>query len=126
MIPISFNEELEGELQSFNLFVEKKNSINIIWDFILVSFRFFGKPEGLSKCYYSEFKRLDKFFVENSTLPMADSEIIVDIFKYCVNINTNLLKQRDIDILPNTATTTREDTDVAMQETLPARVSDQL
>ena len=57
---------------------------------------------------------------------MADSEIIVDMYKYCVNINANLLKQRDIEILPNTATTTREDTGVVMQKTLPARVSDQL
>ena len=79
----------------------------LLWVFILVSFRFFGEPEGLAKCYYAKFKRLDKFFVENSTLPKADSEIIVDILKYCVNINTNLLKQRDIDILPTTATTTR-------------------
>ena len=65
LIPIAFNEELEGELQSFNLFAEKKNSINIIWDFILVSFRFFGEPEGLAKCYYVEFNSLDKFFISS-------------------------------------------------------------
>ena len=78
LIPIAFNEDLEGEIQTFNIFIEKANSIDIIWDFILISFRFFGEPEGIAKCYYAEFKRLDKFFMENSTLPMADSEIIVD------------------------------------------------
>jgi hypothetical protein len=53
LIPIAFNEELEREMQSFNIFGEKKNSINIIWDFILISFRFFGEPEGLAKGYYA-------------------------------------------------------------------------
>ena len=62
LIPIAFNEELEGEIQTFSLFIEKANSINIIWDFILISFRFFGEPEGIAKYYYAEFKRLDKFF----------------------------------------------------------------
>ena len=37
---------------------------------------------------------------------MADSEKMVDIFKYSVNMNTNLLKQRNIDILVTTAITT--------------------
>ena len=64
--------------------------------------------------------------MENSTLPMADSEIIVDIFKYCVNINANLLKERDIEINPTDDTTNRVDTDVVMQEIIPLRVSDQL
>ena len=61
LIPITFNEELEGETQTSSLFIERKNFINIIWDFILLSFRFFSEPEGLAKCYYAEFKRLDKF-----------------------------------------------------------------
>ena len=64
--------------------------------------------------------------MENSTLPMADSEIIVDIFKYCVNINANLLKKRDIEINPTDDTTNRVDTDVVMQEIIPLRVLDQL
>ena len=51
LIPIAFNEEMKGELQTFSLFVERVNSINTIWDFILVSFRCFGEPEGLAKCY---------------------------------------------------------------------------
>ena len=69
LIPIAFNEELEGEIQTFSLFVEKANSINIIWDFILISFRFFGEPEGIAKCYYAEFKRLDKFFYGKFNYP---------------------------------------------------------
>ena len=59
------------------------------------------------------------FFVENSTLPVADSEIIVDIFKYCVNINANLLKERDIEIGPIVAATNHVVTDIVMQETAP-------
>ena len=126
LIPIAFNEELEGELQTFSLFIEKEKSLNIIWEFILVSFRFFGEPEGIANCYFAEFKRLDKFFVENSTLPMVESETIVDIFKYWVNINANLHKQRDIEFHAIDATTSRIDTDVDMQEALHPRVSDQL
>ena len=68
----------------------------------------------------------EKFFSEHSTLLVADSEIIVDIFKYCVNINANLLKQRDIEIVATDATTNCENTDVVMQEMLPPRVLDQL
>ena len=50
---------------------------------------------------------------------MADSEIIVDIFKYCVKINANLLKERDIEINPTADTTNSVDTDVVMQENVP-------
>ena len=57
---------------------------------------------------------------------MADCEIIVDIFNYCVKINANLLKERDIEINPTVDTTNRVDTDVVMQENVPLRVSDQL
>ena len=48
---------------------------------MLISFRFYGEPGGIQKWYFSEFKRLDKFFVENSTLPVADSELVMDIFQ---------------------------------------------
>ena len=61
LIPLAFNDNLEGEAQTFSLFVEKDNSLQIIWEFILASFRFFGEPEGISKCYYAEYIRLDKF-----------------------------------------------------------------
>ena len=57
---------------------------------------------------------------------MADSKIIVDIFNYCVKINANLLKERDIEINPTVDTTNHVDTDVVMQENVPLRVSDQL
>ena len=50
---------------------------------------------------------------------MADSEIIVDIFNYCVKINANLLKERDIEINPTVDTSNRMDTDVVMQENAP-------
>ena len=50
---------------------------------------------------------------------MADSEIIVDIFKYCMHINTNLLKERDIEINPTFDTTSCMDADVVMQENVP-------
>ena len=49
LTPIAFNEELEGELQTFSLFIEKEKSLNII----LASFRFFGEPEGITKCYFA-------------------------------------------------------------------------
>ena len=39
-IPIAFNEDLESEVQISSLLVETPNSINIIWGFILISFRF--------------------------------------------------------------------------------------
>ena len=80
------------------LFVEIPNSIDITWDFILISFIFYGEPKRLHKCYFAEYKRLDKFFVENSTLQVADSELIIDKFWFCVNFNENLLGQRDIEI----------------------------
>ena len=68
------------------------------------------------KCYFAEYKRLDKFFVENSTLAVADSELIIDIFKRCVNINKNRLERRDITILNTDLTTARIDADVVVQE----------
>ena len=61
LIPIAFNDELDKDVQLNNLFMDTKNSINIIWDFILISFRFYGEPEGIFGCYFEEFKRLDKF-----------------------------------------------------------------
>ena len=57
---------------------------------------------------------------------MADSELIIDIFKYCVNINNNLLGCRDIEISNDDSTTSRIDTDVVMQESALPRVSETL
>ena len=53
---------------------------------------------------------------------MAESEVIIDI----VNINSNLLNQRDIEIQTTEATTNHIDTDVVMQEPLLPRVTGQL
>jgi hypothetical protein len=58
--------------------------------------------------------KFEHYCFGNSTLPMADSEIIVDIFNYCVEINANLLKERDIEINPTFDTTNRVDADVVM------------
>ena len=124
LIPLAFNDNLEGEAQTFSLFVEKDNSLQIIWEFILASFRFFGEPEGISKCCYAEFIHLDKFFMENSTLPMADSEIIVDIFKFCINANVNLHEFRSIELTQANSNTDRQDTDAVMEESYILRVSD--
>ena len=126
LIPIAFNDELEKDVQHNNLFMNTKDSINIIWDFILISFRFYGEPEGIFGCYFEEFKRLDKFYLEHSTLPLAESEVITDVFRYCVNINDNLLGQRDIDIGTTAIDTLRGDTDVIMEETVIPRVTGQL
>ena len=54
---------------------------------------------------------------------MADSELIIDIYKHCVNINKNLLEKKDITILNTDLTTARIDTDVVMQESVLPRVS---
>ena len=43
------------------------------------------------------FQRLDKYYVERSTLLIEDYESIIDIFRYCVNKNENLLKCRNIE-----------------------------
>ena len=126
LIPIAFNDELEKDVQHNNLFMNTKDSINIIWDFILISFRFYGEPEGIFRCYFEEFKRLDKFYLEHSTLPLAESEVITDVFRYCVNINDNLLGQRDIDIGTTAIDTLRGNTDVIMEETVIPRVTGQL
>ena len=64
LIPIAYNEELDKDVQLNKLFVNTKDSINIIWDFILISSRFYGEPEGLFECYSDKFKRLDKYFLE--------------------------------------------------------------
>ena len=126
LIPVAFNDELEKEVQHNCLFVNTRDSINIIWDFILISFRFNGESVGIYSCYFEEFKRLDKFFSEHSTLPLAESEVIVDLFRYCVNINNNLLGQRDIDIGTTAIDALRGDTDVVMEETVLPRVTGQL
>ena len=83
----------------------------MIWDFILVSFRFFGEPEGIAKCYYAEFKRLDKFFVENSTLPWLTVKRLL-IFSNIVSTLARIFyNKRGINMIETDATTSRQDTD---------------
>ena len=60
--------------------------------------------------------------LHNATLPGADSELIIVIFRYFVNINFNLLGKRDLESTTTDATTTRMDMDVIMQELLLSRV----
>ena len=126
LIPIAFDDDLEANEQVTKMLIDFKTALNIIWDFIIISFRFYGEPEGLYSCYTSEFKRLDKFFVENSTLPLADSEAIIDIFKHCVNINENLRGQRNIEITTTDSNVHRSNTHVVMQETVLPSVTGQI
>ena len=64
--------------------------------------------------------------MEHSTLPLAESEVIVDIFKYYININDNLLGQRNIEIGTDAIDTLRGDMDVIMEETLVPIVTDRI
>ena len=49
LIPIAFDDDMETQAQIHGLFIERVNSINKIWDFIVISFRHFGVPTGLHK-----------------------------------------------------------------------------
>ena len=112
---------METQAQIHGLFIERVNSINKIWDFVVISFRHFGVPTGLHKSMYDEFQRSDNFYVEHSTLPINEFENIIDVFRHCVNKNENLLGQRRIEYqLPDT-TTNLQDTDVVMDDSLVQR-----
>ena len=82
--PIAFDDDLEIQVQINGLFTQKVNALSTIWDLILLSFRFFGEPVVLHKSLYDMFLRVDKYFVEHSTLLIEDYEVIIDIFRYCV------------------------------------------
>ena len=68
LIPIAFDDDLETNVQVTKMLIDNKLSLILFWDFIIIFFRFFGEPEGLYTCYYSEFKRLDKFFLWKTLL----------------------------------------------------------
>ena len=68
-IPIAFNEELEGELKTLSLFIERAQSIKIIWDFILASFRFFGESEGIPKKLLRRVEKTGHVFCEKLSTP---------------------------------------------------------
>ena len=106
----------EGFLEKFEINFQSISFGILIWSLLDSTVN--------QKCYFAEYKRLDKFFVENSTLAVADSEIVIDIFKHCVSINLNLLERRDLTILNTDLTTARIDTDVVMQESVLPRVSE--
>ena len=93
---------MESGVLISSLFLEIQDSINIIWDFILISFRLFGEPDRIHKCYFAEFKRQDR---------------------YWVNIKDNLLGHRGIEISKIDWMTFCIVMDVVMQESLLARVS---
>ena len=39
LIPIAFDDDMETRAQIHGLFIERVNSINKIWDFVVISFR---------------------------------------------------------------------------------------
>ena len=97
LIPIAFDDDLEIAVQPNGLFMENKNALSTIWDFILILFRFYGEPVGLHKYLYDIFPRLDSYYLEHATLLVEDYENIIDIFRFCINKNDNLLRSRKIE-----------------------------
>ena len=96
LIPIAFDDDLDIQVQLNGLFADKANALRTMWDFIVISFRFFGELVGLHRYCYDIFQRLDKYFVQHSTLLIEDYEAIIDIFRFCVNKNENRLGSRNI------------------------------
>ena len=92
-----------------------------IWDFIILSFRHFGAPTGIHSSLFEDFDRLDKFYIEHSTLPVEEYEIIIDIFRHCVNRNENLHGHRHIEYPTPDITPNPTDTDVIMDDSLVQR-----
>ena len=92
-----------------------------IWDFVILSFRHFGAPTGIHSSLFEEFQRLDNFYIEHSTLPVEEYEIIIDIFRHCVNRNENLNMHRHIEYPTPDITPNPVDTDVIMDDALVQR-----
>ena len=61
LIPIAFDDDLETQVQENSLFVDKENSLSTIWDFFLISFRYYGSPVGLHKTTHDAFLELDSY-----------------------------------------------------------------
>ena len=59
LIPIAFNDDLELATQVNGLFTDQDDSLRTIWEFVLLSYRYNGIPEGLHKITYDGFLRLD-------------------------------------------------------------------
>ena len=93
LIPIAF-DDLATSAQVNGLFTDKDNSINTIWDFIVISFRFFGVQTGLHKAIMTNLKDWISFFVEHSTLPVAEYETIIKILDI-VSAKTKIFWEAD-------------------------------
>ena len=52
---------------------------------------------GLHKWLYAIFLRLDSYYLEHATLLVEDYENIIDIFRFWINKNDNLLRSRKIE-----------------------------
>ena len=121
LIPIAFDDDLDIQAQINGLFTEKDSALSTIWDFILISFRFYGEPVGLHKCLYDMFLRLDGYYLEHATLLIEDYENIIGICRYCVNKNENLLRSRNIEQSKPDDSSDSPYMDVVMEETIVPR-----
>ena len=82
LIPIAFNDDLEIATQINGLFIEQEDSLRTIWDFVLLSYRYNGIPDGLHKITHDAFLRLDSYYLEHASLLIEDYESIIDSFLF--------------------------------------------
>ena len=126
LIPIAFDIDMETQTQLNSLFVDKENALSTIWEFILISFRYYGSPGGLHKTTHDDFLRLDSYYLEHATLLIESSEQIIDIFIYCVNRNDNLREARRLEQSTPVDNSNQPDMDVTMDDTnVPGALSAQ-
>ena len=126
LIPIAFDIDLDTQIQVNNLFVDQENSLSTIWDFIIISFRYYGSPVGLHKNTHDCFLELDRYYLEHATLLIESYENIIDIFIHCVNRNDNLREARRLERSNPDDNTNRTDMDVVMDDTtVPGALSAQ-
>ena len=116
LIPIAIDIDLDTQIQMNNLFVDQENSLSTIWDFIIISFRYYGSPVGLHKNTHDSFLELDRYHLEHATLLIESYENIIDIFIHCVNRNDNLHEARRLEWSIPDDNTNRTDMDVVIRE----------
>jgi len=121
LIPIAFNDDLETQNQINGLFVDQNDSLRTIWDFILVSFRYYGAPVTLHKITHDAFLRLDSYYLQHASLLVEDYEAIIDTFIYCVNRNDNLRAARKLERDTPDDNTNRTDMDLVIWMIIPFR-----
>ena len=97
--------------------MDRENSLSTIWDFILISFRYYGIPTGLHKTTHDVFLQLDNYYLDHATLLIESYENIIDIFIYCVNRKDNLREARKLEQSNPDDNTNRTDMDVIMEDT---------